>query len=58
MYVVMKNSSGGIITISIPRVRYGNPTLNGQDRDVIASMPFQFEEDSTEAIGIRISFFA
>ena len=58
MYVVMKNSLGGILTISIPRVRYGNPTLNGQDRDVIASMPFQFEEDSTEAIGIRISFFA
>jgi hypothetical protein len=56
MYVVMENSSDQVLTISIPRVRYGNPTLNGQDRDVIASMPFQFEEDSTEAIGIRISF--
>jgi len=56
MYVVMQNSTGQVLTISIPRVRYGNPTLNGQDRDVIASMPFQFEEDSTEGIGIRISF--
>jgi hypothetical protein len=58
MYVVMKNSTGSILTLSIPRVRYGNPTLNGSDRDVIASMPFQFEEDASEGIGIRISFFA
>lgn len=58
MYVVMENSSDQVLTISIPRVRYGNPTLNGQDRDVIATLPFQFEEDSTEAIGIRISFIA
>lgn len=56
MYVVMENSSDQVLTISIPRVRYGNPTLNGQDRDVIATLPFQFEEDSTEGIGIRISF--
>lgn len=58
MYVVMANSSNQAMTISIPRVRYGNPTLNGQDRDVIATLPFQFEEDSTEAIGIRISYIA
>jgi hypothetical protein len=56
MYVVMENTSKQALCISIPRVRYGNPTLNGQDRDVIATLPFQFEEDSTEAIGIRISF--
>jgi hypothetical protein len=56
MYVVMQNTSKQALCISIPRVRYGNPTLNGQDRDVIATLPFQFEEDSTEAIGIRISF--
>lgn len=56
LYVVMENSSKQALTISIPRVRYGNPTLNGQDRDVIASLPFQFEEDSTEGIGIRISY--
>lgn len=56
LYVVMENSSKQAITISIPRVRYGNPTLNGQDRDVIATLPFQFEEDPTEAIGVRISY--
>jgi hypothetical protein len=56
MYVVMENTSQQALCISIPRVRYGNPTLNGQDRDVIATLPFQFEEDSAEAIGIRISF--
>lgn len=56
MYVVMENTSKQALCISMPRVRYGNPTLNGQDRDVIATLPFQFEEDSTEAIGIRISF--
>lgn len=56
MYVVLQNSSNQALTISIPRVRYGNPTLNGQDRDVIASLPFQFEEDSTENIGIRMSY--
>lgn len=56
MYVVMENSNKQALTISIPRVRYGNPTLNGQDRDVMATLPFQFEEDSTEAIGIRISY--
>jgi hypothetical protein len=57
MYVVMKNSSGNVLTLSIPQVRYGNPTLNGSDRDVIATLPFQFEEDPSEGIGIRISFF-
>ena len=54
-YFVAQDTSGNALVISLPRIRYGNPTLNGQDRDVIASLPFQFEQDSTESLGIRIS---
>lgn len=55
MYVVMENDSRQAIVVSFPRIRYGNPTLVGQDRDVIATLPFSFEQDDTEGLGVRIS---
>lgn len=55
-YVVCEDSSGRALIISMPQIRYGNPTLPGQDRDVIAQLPFQFEKDDVEGISIRISY--
>ena len=55
MYVVMENDNRQAIVVSFPRIRYGNPTLVGQDRDVIATLPFSFEQDDTEGLGVRIS---
>jgi len=54
MYVVMENDLRQAIIVSFPRIRYGNPTLVGQDRDVIATLPFSFEQDDTENLGVRI----
>lgn len=55
-YVVCEDSSQRALIISMPQIRYGNPTLPGQDRDVIAQLPFQFEKDDVEGISVRISF--
>lgn len=55
-YIVMEDSSQRAFIVSFPRVRYGNPTLPGQDRDVIATLPFSFEKDTTEGISVRISY--
>ena len=55
-YVVMEDSSGKALIISLPQIRYGNPTLPGQDRDIIATLPFSFEKDDVEGISIRITY--
>ena len=55
-YVVMEDSSQRALIISFPRIRYGNPTLPGQDRDVIATLPFSFEKGTTELNSIRIAY--
>ena len=55
-YVVMEDSSQRALIISFPRIRYGNPTLPGQDRDVIATLPFSFEKGTSELNSIRISY--
>ncbi len=55
-YVVMEDSAQRAFIVSFPRIRYENPTLPGEGRDVIATLPFQFEKDTTENISIRISY--
>lgn len=55
-YFVAEDSSGRALIISVPQIRYGNPTLPGQDRDIIATLPFSFEKDDVEGISIRISY--
>lgn len=55
-YFVCEDSSGRALIISVPQIRYGNPTLPGQDRDIIATLPFSFEKDDVEGISIRISY--
>lgn len=55
-YVVMEDSSDRAFIVSFPRIRYENPTLPGEGRDVIATLPFQFEKSTDENISIRISY--
>lgn len=53
-FTVWDQTDGNAFCFSFPHIRYGNPTVTGQDRDVIMTLPFQFEQDPEELIGMRV----
>ena len=59
LLLVSEDSAGNALAFSVPSIRYGNPTTSGkaQDQDIMANLPFTFEENATESVGIRILAF-
>lgn len=60
LLVVSRDSTGLAYVISIPSIRWGNPTRTNkvQDEQIITNLPFVFETDATENIGIKIHAYA
>lgn len=54
--LVSRDSTGLAYVISLPAIRWGNPTRTGkvQDEQIVTSLPFELETNATENIGVRI----
>lgn len=57
LVVVTRDSTGAAYAWSVPQVRYGNPTRPRQGASIITELPFTFEVDTAENIGIRVVAF-
>lgn len=57
---VSRDSTGKAYAFSMPAVRWGNPTRTNktQDEQIVTNLPFTFETDAIENIGLRIMAYA
>lgn len=57
---VSRDSAGKAYVFSIPSIRWGNPTRTNktQDEQIVTNLPFEFETNTTENLGLRILAYA